>query len=300
MRIDNFCADWIAQLDDRARMTNSIFLLLDGAFLPDLPALIKQWPHPVQDQQALFYGRPGATSATFAASAWLLPYPQSSDGAHHLLTACDGLPMVTAIESSEPLDEWLSRLRRWCTVSCDGMLFNFRYMDTRRLPGIARVLTPEQRVELLGDAGNQWRFIGRDGQWQTLMAEPRRRPQASVLAWQDPALDDRQFAAMLRDSEADEILGAFAMQNPEGLLDLVPSELHHWAESALALADQTAIAETNARMDLCEFVLKRAQTDQEIDTPAARLQRASRALRRQPDSSLAELLGRRHEQDRPS
>jgi hypothetical protein len=108
--------------------------------------------------------------------------------------------MLSVIETPESLEQLTRRLAVWCVVQADGQHFNFRFSDTRRLPAIVRTLSNSQREQFTGP-GERWAYVGRDGRWREIqIASSNTGPAA------DPQLDDRQFAALVDDSLADELM----------------------------------------------------------------------------------------------
>lgn len=277
--INAFDPQWLAQLDDCARaQTKSCYLLIDGVFLEDALSFIRKWPVPVEPQNALFCERAHLDDAVFAASPWLLPYLPGSARAHELLAQCDALPSVICIQSDDAPPRLLSRLKRWTVVSCDGTQFNFRFTDTRRLPAIHRALTQPQQASLFG-THDQWSFMNRHGQWEALQALdvlPEHEPSPSAASpWDElkaPELNDEQFAALLNDSEPDEVIAAIWQDLPEGSTTRaasLPAEVHDQAVQALKQADRLGVTSTPDRMAICHWVLQQNTRDR-----LARLQSA--------------------------
>jgi len=233
-------------------------LLIDGVFLPSMSSVVKRWPIPVADRYALFCERANGDANTLAASPWLLPLTTDTSTLRELILRCDRLPAVTLIRSPSDINTLLRRLKRWTVVNCGGMHFNFRYPDTRRLPGIYGVLTDAQRSTLFAD--DAWSFIGRDGRWHHLppYTAPVKTGTVAVDDVADPELSDPQFAALLADSEADEQLAAIWQDLPENSLVRTssrPEEVHAWATSALAQANRLSITDIPERTRLCTWVL---------------------------------------------
>ncbi|MFT3858320.1 MAG: DUF4123 domain-containing protein [Aquabacterium sp.] len=261
--IDPFVSTWLDELEAWAVQATcgSTYLLVDAAFLPDTRRWLMNWPSTVGETQALFHARPGADEATLQASPWLLKYPVDTQAARVQLGQCDGLPALTAIQTSESMACLLTRLRRWCTVRCDDMLFNFRYTDTRRLPGILSVLDAQQRLSLQGEQSG-WRWMGRDGRWCSIDGPQGEMPPTTAARLDDdPCLNDMQFGALLRDSEADETLAALALESgadASEIFTLLPSQRHAYAEACLNQADRWRLEGSTQRVALCRYVLSGA------------------------------------------
>lgn len=257
--IDPYADDCLDQL--LAMVTASphpSHLLIDGVFLPSMPSVLKRWPAPVSNAYALFNERAHGDAETLAASPWLLPCSGHDAAVCQLLATCDPLPAVTLIRSPSDVGSLLTRLKRWTVVNCGGMHFNFRYPDTRRLPGIHRVLTDVQRHTLFGN--DAWSYIGRDGHWHHLPPNSGSVTACDKAAqdWGDPALNDVQFADLLADSEPDEQLAAVWQDLPDDAparTTALPSQAHAWITTALGHATRLKIDDMAERTRLCAWVL---------------------------------------------
>ena len=257
--INDFAEDVLDQLRSMvAASQHPSHLLIDGVFLPSMSSVVKRWPIPVADRYALFCERANGDANTLAASPWLLPLTTDTSTLRELILRCDRLPAVTLIRSPSDVNTLLGRLKRWTVVNCGGMHFNFRYPDTRRLPGIYGVLTDAQRNTLF--ANDAWSFIGRDGRWHHLppFTAPINTSTVAADDVADPELSDAQFAALLADSEADEQLAAIWQDLPENSLARAsssPAQVHAWAVSVLAQANRLSITDMPDRTRLCTWVL---------------------------------------------
>jgi hypothetical protein len=140
--------------------------------------------------------------------------------------------MVSAIVTHENAEQLSARLAAWCVVEADDQRFNFRFPDTRRLPGIFGALTPQQRAAFAGSAIS-WEFIGRNGHWESLPIEINPH---SVQPLSQVRLDERQFAQLVAHSEADEIWVQLLDRGIES--GLLPSQRHALLTSALHIAHQ--------------------------------------------------------------
>ncbi|CDG83774.1 DUF4123 domain-containing protein [Janthinobacterium agaricidamnosum] len=205
MLTDPFTPQWITWLDAQAaglQDTQQLYLLLDGVFIPGLYRTMQRKMAPDQKPTLLFEALPSCNDKTRDVSPFLLAYrgqPQLSK----LLSACSGWPMVSAIVTTESAEQLGRRLAAWCVVEADSQRFNFRFPDTRRLPGIFNALTGEQRAMLCGPAST-WFYIGRNGDWATLDV-----PQVMAPLAESPTLEAGQFGVMVDDSEADGMLARF-------------------------------------------------------------------------------------------
>lgn len=250
MFIDSFLPHWQHRLDERQERLDSntqLYLLLDGVFVPEVYRAV-QLALGGKKVSLLFERLPSCSDATRAVSPFLLPYLQASAQLAHVLARCSGWPMVSAIETSESIEDLTARLAAWCVVENDGQRFNFRYPDTRRLPGLWAALTPLQRGTLAGPASN-WCYMDRDGTWQAL---PLPLPLGPHPIADRPQLDHQQFAIMVADSEADEVMSL--LQSRGRLPEMKPSQQYALVHDALRLAkiDQLGI---ESYPEWCDFFL---------------------------------------------
>lgn len=198
MLIDTFAQDLIMQLEDRAEALAppcQLHLLIDGAFVPKLHRLL-----PDDAKALLFESLPGCSEEAKDFSPFLTPFIRFDNTLIKLLKRCNRWPMVSVIQTAESLDQLAKRLAGWCVVEIDGQRFNLRFPDTRRLPGILQTLNPDQRKQIAGPA-ERWLYVSRDGHWREIELSPADAQNAI-----DPVLDMLQFASLVDDSRADEIL----------------------------------------------------------------------------------------------
>ncbi|GAB2844733.1 hypothetical protein GCM10027277_10800 [Pseudoduganella ginsengisoli] len=263
MWIDEFAAGWLAQLDDAAHALDdgwALYLLLDGVFAPGLH---RRFSAALGDESValLFETLPGCSDPVRDASPFVVRYAAGSRTMDGLLAQCSGRPMVSALETREPLNALAARLAAWCVVENDGQRFNFRFADTRRLPGIVRALDARQLGELAGPA-RRWHYVGRSGQWQALALPGDGHP----VQERPQRLSDRQFGAMVDDSAADEMLVRLADRGVrhEG----APSVAHALVSQALAAAD-VAQLDARLRVDWCVECVRRGVRADEVRIMAA-------------------------------
>lgn len=257
MFIDPHHSDTVAQLKQRADDLPDechLYLLLDGVFVPGLYR-----SRPFQDSTGgpiflLFETLPGCTDAVKDASPFLmLIKPAGGPLMERLgarLGACSGWPMVSAIASTESLEQVGERLAAWCVIENDGQRFNFRFPDTRRLPGSFAALHADQRAQLTGSM-HFWSYIGRDGSWADLAVAGREGAVAENVV-----LDDVQFGVMVDDAAPDEVLFRLAYSGFES--DLPHSLLHAAVSEALKTAREAGL-EKDLREEWCEYVARHGQ-----------------------------------------
>ena len=243
MLIDAFAADWIDVLDTRAAAlppSSHLYLLLDGAFIPGLHSLL------ADDRKTfLFSAFPGCTDEAKDVSPFLTEFRQSDKCSRMLLKRCDRWPMVSVIETPEALEDLAKRLAAWCLVEADEQRFNFRFTDTRRLPAVFNILDALQRSQLAGPAV-RWSFIARNGCWHELDLVPS----AGDIAT-DPQLDKSQFAALVDDSHADELLVLLGDRGHDTFVH--PSANHALLSTALRAAYKAKLDDENV-LEWCEWL----------------------------------------------
>jgi len=71
-----------------------------------------------------------------------VPFASGNQALHHVLEQCEGLPMLSAIVTSDSIDVLAEQLAAWCTMVTGGDYFNFSFYDTQRLPAIFAGLMP--------------------------------------------------------------------------------------------------------------------------------------------------------------
>jgi hypothetical protein len=226
MLIDAFAQDWLDDLDARAEQiapSHLLYLLLDGAFVPGLHKMLA-----LDRKVSLFESLPGCTEQAVDVSPFLTPFHPADKTLRSLLRRCSRWPMVSVIGTPEPLEQLAARLSAWCVVEADGQRFNFRFPDTRRLPAIFSTLNPKQRALFAGPA-QRWSYMGRDGHWCELQVESSGTEIAA-----DPILDEHQFAILVGDSEADELMVLLGDRGHEVLRH--PFRSHALLSSALRAA----------------------------------------------------------------
>lgn len=232
MLIDAFDETSFDKLEMRAAdlvAPNKLYLLIDGVFVPGLHRTLD-----AELKSLLFASLPGCNNESADASPFLTPYAMRDKRMRMLLRRCNGWPMVSLIETPETLTQLSARLSAWCIVEADGQRFNFRFPDTRRLPAIFQTLDSTQRVEFAGPA-RHWSYTGREGRWNELDV-----PGISAEPAQNPVLDDRQFAALVDDSRADELL---MLLSDRGYgIGKHPSVSHARLTAALDIAVAAALA----------------------------------------------------------
>lgn len=252
MLIDTLAPDWQDHLiKQHAELAagRRLYLLIDGAFLPNFYREVQKVLAAPDDVAQLFEQLPGCTDNTRSVSPFLVPYSGASFLMTLALKKCSGWPMVSSIETTETMAGLKARLAAWCVIENDGQRFNFRFPDTRRLPAIFDFLTIPQRSSLGGPAV-RWSYIGRTGAWNELPL-----PQVSGDVAEEPKLNDTQFAAMVRDSEVDETIVLLRDRGP--LPAQLLSDIYANVHAALRIATLAKL-EQDLHLDWCLQCLRQA------------------------------------------
>ena len=257
MFIDPHQPDTIAQLVKRSNALAGdchLYLLLDGVFVPGLYR-----SRPFQSSTAgpfylLFETLPGCTDAVRDASPFLMLIKPAGgalmDRVGARLGSCSGWPMVSAIATTESLEQLGNRLAAWCVIENDGQRFNFRFPDTRRLPGSFAALHEDQRAQLTGSM-HFWSYIGRDGSWADLAVAGTESAVAEAVV-----LDDVQFREIVDDAAPDEVLFRLAYS---GFASNLPHSFLHSAVSAALKTAREADLEEDLREGWCEHVARHGE-----------------------------------------
>lgn len=263
MLIDPYDKRWLDRLavpNDGTTPIGSTYLLIDGVFVPGLYRRIKSVVPSTDAPLLLFEDLPGCSESTRDVSPFLVRYEPSNSRLRALLGDCSGWPMISAIVTAESQVELTERLAAWCVVEVEDQRFNFRFPDCRRLPAIFDALSDVQRAAFAGPA-TRWCYIDRSGKWQELTV-----PGAPCAMADRPRLDDQQFAKLVNDSEADELISILVYRGYE-----VGRHSQDYSTVSLALrASRTAGMDTRSRVAWCESCLVDGQPH-DADHLAARL-----------------------------
>jgi hypothetical protein len=207
MLIDKFDDQWLDRLNaqaDRTADTSSTYLLIDGVFVPGFYRRVNASLQSPDVTTLLFESLPSCSETTRSVSPFIVPYSTTNRRLQTLLAQCSGWPMVSSVETTENQAALTARLGAWCVVEADNSRFNLRFPDTRRLPGIFKVLTAKQQLELCGPA-TRWSYINRYGSWAELAV-----PEAPSAMADRPKLGPDQFAELVSASEVDEVISILA------------------------------------------------------------------------------------------
>lgn len=247
--IDPWVPDWVSHLE-RLHGTlpdgHRLHLLFDSAFVPDAHRRLGASTHWL----ALFDGNPGDPATLRSVSPLTITFAPDNTVLRAVLQAGSGAPALSAVITSEPLEDWAARLRPWCVVQVKNQWFNCRFPDTRRLPGFLAALSDPQRAAFIGPAIT-WHHIGRDGAWHELVIEAA--PDAPIL--DQVTLEQDQFNQMLDDAAVDEMLFRFMTQGRHQ--QLTHALRYRLATQALEAAQQHKMPE-RAHLDWVDHWLSEA------------------------------------------
>jgi len=259
MLIDPYQTNWHAELLAQSRQLPDgaqLVLLIDGAFVPGLFRHLSKTSEPA----LLFERLPGCNDKVRDVSPFLVPFASGNQALHRVLERCEGLPMLSAIVTSDSIDVLAERLAAWCTVATGGDYFNFRFPDTRRLPAIFAVLMPQQQRELAGNALS-WHYIARNGAWAALPIDYS-GPAAGTTV--NARLSEAQFARLIEDSEADELW--VRLQYGGDTWDGLPSERHDLLKEAVQVARQHNLDDI-ATLTWCAELMAMGATGNQVNVP---------------------------------
>ena len=259
MLTDHYDEAWLDRFDaatEGAAEAGPIYLLIDGVFVPGLHRLFKASLPSSQVPSLLFETLPGCSDSTRDVSPFLVRVQASNQRFRSLLAKCSGWPMMCAIETPESQAELAARLAVWCVVEIDNQRFNFRFPDTRRLPAIFDALTLVQRAGLAGPA-TRWSYIDRTGRWKELVVTGT----PSAIA-DRPRLDDEQFAKLVNDSDADEVISMLAYRGHEASGS---HSRHHATVSRALRATRGANLDTTSTLAWCESCLLKGVSHDDIE-----------------------------------
>lgn len=239
MLIDKFEKRFFAELD--GRVTNQqqqckLYLLIDGAFVNGIHKLFKE-----EEKRVLFDSLPSSKNEARNVSPFLIQLNSRDQRQRILLARSNGWPMISLIETPEDLAGLYARLAAWCVVEVDKDRFNFRFADTRRLPAIVKYINFDQRSHFAGPA-LRWSYVGRDGKWKDLDIAERTTKDASLDFV--PVLEKSQFAALVDDGRADEVLAIMAYRGE----DVNCTHFQRWSLTmdAIEVADQFDLSESDS------------------------------------------------------
>jgi hypothetical protein len=255
MTINRYADRWQDAMHQRLSAINQqfpqahIYALVEGVLNEACYAMLKRaggLPF-----SALYEYTPSADEETLAISPILVQY--ETEGRHTwdmLLKKLDGKPALSLIVTPEPLQQLTERLLPWCVVDAADHTLALSFADTRILPELFNVLTPQQLEQFCGPA-LVWQYLARNAEWIELPLPEDEGPPAV-----DVRLDEQQCAQLIASAEADHVL--FQLRaSVANLVDCyTPARAHdlvcHW----LSCADHAQIESARDRLSVCEFGLE--------------------------------------------
>lgn len=227
--------DWLDDFQERITTLwekwpdANVFALLDCVFAERCHAAIKKHHLP---SRSLYDLSNDPSPELQAVSPTLIPLTRTSIPAwREVLHLTDGWPMLSVIATPESLDELAHRLSPWCIVNADGEPYVFRFSDTRRLPGVVSVLTPQQHGAFSGPA-LAWHYRTRIAQWAKLPL-----PETPLPPGDEVKLNAEQCAQLIGDSEADEIIAHLHVHEPALIRQYHPADVYDLIAQGLKCAD---------------------------------------------------------------
>lgn len=260
--IDRHEAGWIEALFTEGPLacrTEDLhrYALLDCAFAPACHAAIEASVH-ADLRRSLYQATPNANQEVLRHSPMLLRLDAIERPVlEHLLGFTDGLPMLSFLHSRDSLENLYRRLSGWCMVDADGQAFVLRFPDTRRLPDVLHILTPQQLLQFCGPA-TLWHYRDRAARWESFTAadEVEVPPRFEFGLHR---LDGDQCAALIDASEPDQILARLLHLEPDHAASHQPSTLHALGVQTVALADALKLDALAQRVQLCAVLCRDPQ-----------------------------------------
>ena len=278
--LDDFQGD-IASLWEMWPDAN-VFSLLDCVFAESCHTAIKKHRLP---SRSLYDLSDEPSPELQAISPTLVPLTRATIPEwREVLRITDGFPMLSMIATPESLDELARRLNSWCIVNADGEPYVFRFPDTRRLPGVVNVLTPQQHGAFFGPA-RAWRYRTRSAQWAELPLADAPLPPADEVR-----LDTEQCAQLIGDGEADEILEHFHVYEPAFIRPYPPADAYTLIAQGLKRANHYGI-ENFDRMHWCRLFMQRPELERIPEaTPLLAALKSKRCSFTEMQDALAQLV----------
>ncbi|CAN5758269.1 hypothetical protein BH11PSE12_BH11PSE12_22220 [soil metagenome] len=194
---------------------------------------------------------PGADEESLGLSPVLVEFSETGINTwNRLLNKTENQPALSLIVSMESLEQLSARLIPWCVIDANGYSVTLAFADTRVLPQLFKVLTPEQIAQLCGPM-LFWQYVQRDANWAQLPM-----PCTDQHAADKVMLSEPQCSALTDASEADNVLYKFKTASPALLQHILPAEAHASVIYWLACAEHANIESPPDRLSLCEFGIR--------------------------------------------
>jgi hypothetical protein len=257
MTINNYPHDWqdalhLKLVELRRRFPQAhIYALIEGVLNETCYPFLKRAGN--LPFFALYTNTPGADEETLCVSPILVEYLESATYTWEaLLKKTNGVPALSLIITTESLMQVADRLTPWCVVDAAEHTLALSYADTRILPELFKVLTPQQLAQFCGPA-LQWEYVTRKAEWQAL---PLPKTEAVIAAPADSVvLCDAQCAELMEASEADSVLFQLRRSAANLVNCHTPARAHELVCYWLACADHAQISAAPERTRLCDFGL---------------------------------------------
>ena len=202
---------------------------------------------------ALYANTPSADEETLCLSPILVEYSESARSTwDSLLKKTNGLPALSIIFTSESLTQLARRLTPWCIVDAADHTLALSFADTRILPELFKVLTPQQLAQFCGPALH-WQYLTRSAEWHPLplpiVGENNLAPADEV------ALNDQQCGELMTASEPDNVLFQLR-RSASSLIDChTPAREHELVRYWLECANHAQMESAPERFNLCHMGL---------------------------------------------
>ena len=257
MSIDIYPADWqkswhvqLTALRTQFPQTH-IYALIEGVLNETCYPLLKRAGS--LPFFALYANTPSADEETLCVSPILVEYLESARSTwESLLKKTNGQPALSIIFTPESLAQLADRLTPWCIVDAADHTLALSFADTRILPELFKVLTPQQLAQFCGPA-RHWQYLTRSAEWHEL---PLPAVGKNNLAPADAVvLNDKQCAQLMTASEPDNVLFQLR-RSASALLDChTPARAHELVRYWLDCANHAQIEGAPERFGLCHMGL---------------------------------------------
>ncbi|MBE2167841.1 MULTISPECIES: DUF4123 domain-containing protein [unclassified Cobetia] len=208
----------------------SVYLLVDAAFRRDTLYSWIQSSWPAAEWRALYQDSPKTRREVLQVSPLLLRIgrddPKWRGRLDTLAELTSGSPMVSMIVTSESLSALWERFYAFRLVSVQKTRYVLRLSDTRRLPQVIEMLTPQQCGHLMQHM-LAWQYVGRDSAWYAL--ELPSIPVDIPARFEEIQCNDGQTQALVSMNRIDALIDDLRRNETE-LYEAFeqPSQRHDW------------------------------------------------------------------------
>lgn len=241
--------------------TAHIYALIEGVHNESCYPHLKKFDR--LPYQSLYSALPNADEETLGLSPILMKYVEEAQEAWlKVLQKTDGLPALSIIITPETISEISARLYPWCVVQAADYMLALAFSDTRILPELVSVLTPDQHANFFGPAF-LWQYVTRTAEWQTLPLPKKALPPATEVK-----LDEKQYTQLMHFAEADAVLFQLQASLVSPVDCYTPALAHELIRHWLTCADHAHIKVSSERISLCEFGLTYPELERYPQTSA--------------------------------